>query len=490
MPRLSNFRRSRFTKSPILPFKKSETTCFETADSSVFCLPVESLYKGYIPGDLNSQMARVAKQFIQQNRGLLNNFGIKVEQAYDGKSVELIFKTSTKIGALPLLSPTTGKPDYGFIIKPRFDWPGLGTMLLQMGWKVIPAPLKLPMLPYSDRKIPPWVLSSIVLFRIKALLEMLERRFEFSESDLPAPRGTVNWQLYATSRIAAAKFLNVPCRYPDLRDDGELKAAIHFTLKKQLSSLETQRTNGIVVLKLIDLCQLFLERVKNIVPKQPTIMAINAWQRSPLRPEVFRDGLQAVEWTVDERGLAGLSDLQGLPWIMSMESFFEAWLETIVEKLTKKIGGITKTGRNRETITPLTWTPPYLGSQKYLLPDLILEREDETIIFDAKYKSHWEDLNRDRWANIDEELREQHRNDLLQVLAYSTNAITKKIICCLVYPCTKQTWASLKSRGRAFHRAAVYAGNRKVDLILTAIPMETSTEEAIEGLAIAINSVN
>ena len=33
-------------------------------------------------------------------------------------------------------------------------------------------------------------------------------------------------------------------------------------------------------------------------------------------------GLQAIEWTADERGLAGVSDLEGIPWTMPMNEFF------------------------------------------------------------------------------------------------------------------------------------------------------------------------
>ena len=100
----------------------------------------------------------------------------------------------------------------------------------------------------------------------------------------------------------------------------------------------------------------------------------------------FREGLQAIEWTIEDRGLAGLSNLQGLPWIMPMELFFEAWIETIAGKIIRQIGGTLRTGRKRETISPISWEPPFLGSQKYLLPDVIIERENDVIILDAKYK--------------------------------------------------------------------------------------------------------
>jgi len=479
----------KFRRVSHIPIEVRDTSIFETQDSSTLRIPAEFLIKGNLPRDTNSMAARLTEQFIQQNNGILGKFGVHVDQMYDGSSVDLVFQSSSKIGAIPLLSPTSGKPDYGLVIRPRFNWSGIGPMLSNMGWKVIPSPLKLPLLPRSDRKIPPWVLSTIVLFRIKALLDQLDRRFEHTESDLPAPRGTINWQKYVTERISSAQFLNVPCRFPDLRDDRELKSVIHFTLRKQISSLEGQRSASIVVLQLIDMCQLMLEKVKTFPPKQPGTGAINFWYRGPLKTEVFRDGLQAMEWTIEDRGLAGLSDLQGIPWVMSMDEFFEAWLETLVEKLARRIGGIVRSGRKRETITPLGWDPPYLGSQKYLLPDHILERDNETIIFDAKYKGHWEELNRESWGNIDDIIREQHRNDLLQVLAYSTVMTTEKVVCCLTYPCYKTTWESLQSRQRAFHRASVYAGSRRVDLILTAVPMDVSlTESCVTTLAHCIQS--
>jgi len=189
-----------------------------------------------------------------------------------------------------------------------------------------------------------------------------------------------------------------------------------------------------------------------------------------------------MEWTVDERGLAGIGDLQGLPWVLSMETFFEAWIETVVSQLSKRIGGTIRVARKRETISPVRWDPPYSGSQRYLAPDLVLEREDETIVFDAKYKSHWEDINWDKWSGVSEDIREQHRIDMLQVLAYSTLSDAKKNTCCLVYPCHSHTMESLRKRGRTMHRAYVGVGSRRVKLLLLAVPMNSSFEDTLATL--------
>lgn len=454
-----------------------ETACFEMEDNSRHKIPAATFIKGNAPRSPEGMAARLAHQFLRQNQGILRDFGIEGRVNYDGSSVDVHFQTGGHVGAIPLLSPTSGRSDYGLVIKPRFGWQGIGPMLGAMGWKILPTPLRLPLLPRSDRKIPPWVLSTTILLRIERLLKQLDRRFEYTQADLTAPRGQVNWPHYAEVKLSRGNFLSVPCRFPDLRDDRQLKGAIHFTLRKQLASLQSQRTAGVVVLQLLRLCQGLLEKVRDTPAIQPSQNTLNSWLRGSISTEVFKEGIQAVEWTVDEKGLAGLGDLQGLPWVLPMDIFFEAWVETIAGHLAKKTGGILRSGRQRQTVTPLSWTPPYLGSQRYLLPDVILEREHETIIFDAKYKNHWEEINRDGWFGIDKELQERHRNDLLQVLAYSTVSESKRVVCCLAYPCRAQTWHSLVNRQRPYHKASVRAGTRRVDLILTAVPMGVDPEE-------------
>lgn len=431
-----------------------------------------------------AQQARLAQQFQDQNYGILRDFGVSIEPSYDGARVSLNVISSHKVGALPLLSPLTGRPELGLIITPRFSWAGLGPLMHEMNWRVLPTPLRLPMLPRSERQIPPWVLATTVLFRIRAMLERLERRFEMSDAELSAPRGQVDWQRYAMHQMPRARMLDVPCRFPDLRDDRTLKAAIHYSLRKQLESLEGQRAAGAVVLRLIDLCQALLKRVVGVPASVPAPQMLAAWSRAPLSTQAFRQGLQAIEWTVDDRGLAGLSDLEGLPWIMSMEQFFEAWTEVLVQRLAQRIGGQMKTGRQRQTVTPLVWDPPYRGSQRALIPDVVLERGDSTIIVDAKYKAHWEELSLDRWSSLEDTLRERHREDLLQVLAYANLADRPVVTVVLTYPCRSELWTSLVQRGQTHHIAELRGGTRRVRVILTGLPMASGPlEDAVERLA-------
>jgi hypothetical protein len=109
------------------------------------------------------------------------------------------------------------------------------------------------------------------------------------------------------------------------------------------------------------------------------------------------------------------------------------------------------------------------------------------VFVDAKYKDHWEALQQQRWLDLEEDIRARHRDDLLQVLAYSTLSESKEIVACLAYPCTAETWATLKERRTTSHRAAVYAGNRKIDIVMVAIPMGDQIGEIVDQLGFALS---
>jgi len=417
----------------------------------------------------------LAEQFITQNRSLMALLDVRLERDYDGRDVRLVIQSGNSVGAIPLISPTTARPDYGLVVQPRFPWAGIGPMLAEMGWRVSPTPLKLPLLLRSERRVPAWVLSFMILTRLKALLDSLDRRFELTSEMRRAPRGTVNWAKYATRSMPTASLLSIPCTFPDLLDNRLLKGAVRHAVERQLRALETQKEHGAFVHRLIEFGQRLLHRIQSVPVYIPSSITFGNWMQRPFRTERFVNGLQALEWTIEERGLAGLSDREGIPWKLPMDQFFEAWIETVFRAVARRTGGQMKVGRKRETTHPINWEPPYLGSQKSLVPDVWLEFDSTTLIVDAKYKRHWEELQ-DPWSNVEEELRAQHRGDLLQVLAYANLARTSKVIACLVYPCSPQSWDSLRSRGRLIHRAQLTVGSRSLQLWLTALPMATAVE--------------
>ena len=466
-------------RSPSIPITRVEPStdiCLELQDHSILERSAVGFFRVH-SRDPHPIATRLAEQFEAQNRMLLDVMGVRVERFFNGNDVVLRIESGSVVGAVPLVSPTRGTPDYGLVVQPRFAWKGIGSMLVDMGWRIVPSPLKLPLLKRSERRVPPWVLSTMVLVRLRALLEALTRRFELVEDEKSAPRGTVHWSDYATRHMSRGNFLSVPCTFPDLRDDRLLKGAVRYTLEKQLQSLESQREHGAFIHRIIEICQELLQRVRDVQAYLPSSSILTLWLQRPLRQEHLVNGLQAIQWTIEDRGLAGVSDLEGIPWKMEMDQFFEAWVETIFQAVARHHGAEFLVGRKRQTVHAINWDPVYVGSQKSLVPDIWLQWESITVIVDAKYKRHWEELEYQPWRSADELLREQHRSDLLQVLAYATLASTKYIVGCLVYPCSLQTWNSLRERRRFIHKAVINVGARALHLWLAAIPMAVSSDQ-------------
>ena len=424
-------------RTPLRPIKPTNEICLELRDHSRVTKSAIALFGSKASADPAAQAARLADQFITQNAQLFELLNVTIQRDYDGSDVLLHIHSGSAIGAVPLVSPLTARPDFGLVVQPRFPWAGIGPMLAEMGWLISPMPLRLPLLKRSERRVPPWVLSFMVLARLKALLDRLERRFELATEIRSAPKGSIDWTQYATSQLPRGNFLSVPCTFPDLREDRQLKGAIRFTIEKQLRSLETQLEQGTFVHRLIALAESLLRKVEAVPSRRPGAHEVEGWLRRPLRGDSFIEGLQAIDWTVEERGLAGLSDLEGIPWTMPMERFFEAWVETVMRSIARYAGGILKTGRQRETVSPLAWNPPYLGSQRSLVPDMILELQQTSFIIDAKYKRHWEELQEGAWHNQSVAMHERHRADLLQALAYANLARSADVVCRLVYPAPK-----------------------------------------------------
>lgn len=424
---------------------------------------------------------RRVESFLDMNRGVLSDFGVRGQIGGQKGDIGIWLESDTRIGALPLLSPATAKPDLGLVVEPRFSWSSAGDMLVGTGFRITPDILPLPrMVPNSDRQIPSWVLSATVLSRIEALLKQSTRRFEMNEALLSAPRGQVNWSDYAVKQFSRGHCLAIPCRFPDLLADAQLYGAMHWTVLRHQDALRTQLGRHAAVLHLLKICDALICGLRSFVPTRPkTTAQIFSGNGSA---EVFRRGLEAMNWTVDERGLGGTSDLAGLPWRMDMAMFFEAWIESIADTTAKRYQAKLTSGRRQETTVRLNWRPNRMGTQRSLIPDVVLQRSDVTVVIDAKYKRHAQLVGYGAYGKSEHAWQEQHREDLLQVLAYSSLFDTPRVVACLAYPTPHDQWQTLVDQNRVLSRATVRQGLREVEVAMLAVHMSGETAKVSDLL--------
>jgi 5-methylcytosine-specific restriction endonuclease McrBC regulatory subunit McrC len=119
-----------------------------------------------------------------------------------------------------------------------------------------------------------------------------------------------------------------------------------------------------------------------------------------------------------------------------------------------------------------------------------MERDDLTVIVDAKYKRHWEELRTHSWRDFEDEMRENHRADIMQALAYANLSTTTTTVTCLAYPCSQQSWTDMKERRRIIHKADIPAGDRSLELWLIAVPMAVPATEIARVLSDAVRSLS
>src|SRR5262249_5893832 len=162
----------------------------------------------------------------------------------------------------------------------------------------------------------------------------------------------------------------------------------------------------------------------------------------------LRRGLEALGWIVDERGLGGGREMDGLAWAAALDSLWERYVEAAVRLQATRCGGPVRVGRSRETLVPLDWSDPSHRSMGHLLPDIVVTYRDRIDVVDAKYKAHLAELDEQGWRAFTEDAREAHRADVHQILAYASLFEAPEVRAILVYPLRERTWRILRDRNR------------------------------------------
>jgi 5-methylcytosine-specific restriction endonuclease McrBC regulatory subunit McrC len=359
----------------------------------------------------------------------------------------------------------------GIVVQPRFGWSGIGRVLSETGWHASPEFLTLPMVPGSGREVPPWVLAGPVLARLRELLRSSRRGYREAEALLQAPRGRILWPRYCTESLVRGRWHHLPCRFPDLDTDPRLRRAIRWTLERLHHDLVRVGATDRTAVELAQLAIRLIELVSDVTPEMPRGAAFDAaFRRSALVDIVLQQGLQAMGWVAEERGLGGGRELDGLAWQLPLDRLWEHYVEGLVRREAAQTGGQVRAGRLGQTLIPLHWSDPVHRSLGHLMPDVVVQRARSVHVVDAKYKAHLAELDEVGWRKFIDEHRDSHRADLHQVLAYASLFDADDIRATLVYPLRAETWEHLHDRDRDVSIADIYAGGRHVRLELRGVP--------------------
>ena len=414
-----------------------------------------------------------AQSFLSANQPSFTALDVTASLVPDTDRISLQLRPGGTVGAVPLRSPTTRKIIGGVVVRPRFGWNDIGPLLHQIGWTASPRLLDLPLVPGAAKEVPPWVLAGPILQRLRALLDELTRGFRWCEEVRESPRGQILWGQYARN-LGRGMFHRLPCRFPELGPDQVLRGMLRWGIQTVHRSLAGWADVDPIARRLTELALELLQQLSDAKPIVPARGDMDRLLMSTgLPPVALQRGLQALGWIVDERGLAGTAQTDGLSWCLPMYEVFERWVEHLARLWAHGFGGRVRSGRNHETLVPIRWEHRGTRSLSSLVPDLVVEQGQRVWIIDAKYKAHFEELDDHGWAELAEELQSEHRHDVHQALAYASTRDAPQITTLLAYPMRLPTWQRLAERGRTIITATIAAGSREVRIALAGVPIQT-----------------
>jgi hypothetical protein len=434
----------------------------------------------FAPAQRGGGWGPFAESFLRMNEPALSRLDVKAEIGSSDTGVRVRLVPGGRAGAIPLRSAQTGHVTAGFVVEPRFGWSGVGNVLSETGWAAAPEFLEGPLVPGSGREVPPWVLAGPVLARIAELLNTLRRGYHAKEEVLRQPRGRILWNRYISESLTSGRWASLPCRYPELDTDPLIRRMARWGLERIRTELAMVGARDPIARLLVSLSEdlLFgLRDVQPLVPRRVDLDRLSTADR--LLGTALQRGLEALGWVVEERGLGGGREMDGLAWTLPLHELWEHYVEAIVRREAALVGGNVRVGRKRETVFPLEWTDPSHRSLGHLVPDIVVFTRTAVHVVDAKYKAHLAELDEQGWLRFTEDAREAHRADIHQVLAYASLYSADEVNASLVYPLRRATFETLARRGRDRSIAHLLHGARRVRLELRGVPFGTGRPDSV-----------
>lgn len=424
----------------------------------------------YAPPQRDRGWGSFVDGFLRANEGALARLDCRLEVGAEPSGAVVRIRPGGHTGAVPLRSAQTRAVVGGLVVRPRFEWAGVGRVLRDTGWAAAPDFLDLPLVPGSGREVPPWVLAAPVIGRLAELLRSSRRGYQEKVEDLKQPRGRVLWSEYGQRRLTTGRWGSLPCCYSDLASDPKVRRWIRWGLERVRTDLIAAGGRDPLALALAREATRLVQSIAEtpLFPSRHDLQS--AGRVDALLSAAIGRGLQALGWLVDERGLGGGREMDGLAWTLRLDHLWELYVASHLARETRVTGGQLLAGHRGQTVFPLRWDDPSLRSMGHLAPDIVVRRQDELLVYDAKYKAHLAELDETGWAYMADEWRESHRADVHQALAYAALFESHKVTTTLVYPLRPATFEALHARGRDVAQAELFHGGRHLTLRLRGLP--------------------
>ena len=354
------------------------------------------------------------QRFIAYNKDVFSFLGVSasLDEVNFEKGLRII--ASNYIGAAPLRKPSSGKYYTDIQITSRF---GENVSEIVYLLKDVLEPDFLDKnLYHKDQLSAPFYFDCVNYFNsfLKAIQEPWNK-FDTIKKVESHPCSSTNWSKYSIQSINPDNALKFENKKNILSREHKEWQELIYVLNIAIYEFESIKTPLSIRLR----CFSVVSALKRYLNVHSCIKPITKFQLHSYEPAIIG------ELKTNANKLLEHNTENSKSWRIDSAELFERYVQYIMIQIGK-INNANVICNNKFTITGNhlpTWT------LRYLEPDIIFNKKDALYFVDAKYKSHM--LNLQSSSGI---LKEAFREDLHQILAYSSFDTSKYKSSILIYP--------------------------------------------------------
>lgn len=362
------------------------------------------------------------QKFIDYNSEQFKFLGVQPYIVGSDQSTALTFRSSGFIGSIPLRASDTGKQIGDFVVMPRFTgrdrFEDYIEILNLLGAEISPEVIDSLPLASGKNFRPPLYLEAVkFITSLERLIMRQWRKFDNVEKISNQPTGQINWKKYINNEFKVESRLKFPVKANVLsefhNEYAEIRHVFDICKRELLSANTPQRIKNTLRTKL----SFLEERLYHHKPKATNKIVIR-----------FSDNPTVIACKELANKILNFNLVDSTAWRVDFSDVFEKFIQYIFKEAAKETGGrlYSNFKFHSRTSTRYSW------ELKHIEPDAIFQKDNILVFIDAKYKS-----NLYNKFDQSEVLKENHRHDLHQIMAYTSFSKSDCKFGFLCYPSDK-----------------------------------------------------
>jgi len=364
-----------------------------------------SLQKKWFKSADKRYIGQYLQKFIQYNSELFTFLGITPFITGSDHNTSLFFRTSEFIGSIPLRAPDTGKQIGDFVITPRYygssRYEEYIEILNLLGNEINPQSIDSLPLASGRNFIPPMYLEAVHFINsLETLVKQSWRKFNRTEIISKEPTGQINWTKYINKEYKVENKLIYPVGKNNLTEIHNEYSQIRYVYDICKRELLSSNTPLRIKLQMRNKVEFLEERLYQHKPSQTVSI--------PIR---FSDSPSIKNCKIIANKILNYNFIDSTAWKVDFSDVFEKFIQYVFKIASNETGGRLLSNFKFKGYTDhqSSW------GLNHLEPDAIYHKDEIVIMIDAKYKSHLYNKH-----NSSDNLKDEHRHDLHQLLCYSS----------------------------------------------------------------------